>query len=256
MNIINTSYDWNGSLVKRSKTTRIILHHAAAIKCTAQDIHRWHLNRGWAGIGYHFFVNKQGKIYEGRPENVVGAHAGNNNLDSIGVCFEGNFEKEQMTNEQIKSGKELVSYLKGKYNIIVVQKHKDVNATVCPGKNFPFNEISCVSAKKEATPYNPTVLDWQKAAIADGYKFPRYGTDGKWGSECEAVANKAVLYRKYPYRNKSLTRFVQRYIGVEIDGKYGKETEKAVRSYQAKNKLNPDGKVGANTYRQILGLNL
>lgn len=254
MNIINTSYDWNGSLVKRSKTTRIILHHAAAIKCTAQDIHRWHLNNGWTGIGYHFFINKQGKIYSGRPENVVGAHAGNNNLDSIGVCFEGNFEKEQMTNEQIKSGKELVSYLKGKYNIIVVQKHKDVNATACPGKNFKFLEIAYAKPTKQAEKYKPSVLDFQKAAKADGYSFSKYGLDGLWGSECEGIAIKATLH-KGKKKNKSLIRLVQRFLCVDVDGIFGAKTKTAVLNFQTQNKLVADGIVGINTYKKILGVN-
>ena len=53
MNIVETNLKF-GSLGKRSKTTRIILHNADAKKCSAQDIHRWHKERGWAGMGYHF----------------------------------------------------------------------------------------------------------------------------------------------------------------------------------------------------------
>ena len=49
-----------GSMSRRSATKRIILHHAEASNCTVQDIHRWHLNNGWSGIGYHFFVRKDG----------------------------------------------------------------------------------------------------------------------------------------------------------------------------------------------------
>ena len=58
MNIIEKTYNWNGSLKNRTSTKRIILHHAESKSCTADDIHRWHLANGWAGIGYHFFVRK------------------------------------------------------------------------------------------------------------------------------------------------------------------------------------------------------
>ena len=75
MNIIEKTYNWNGKLSIRSKTSRIILHHAESSSCTADDIHQWHLDRGWSGIGYHFFVRKDGSVYRGRPENTVGAHA-------------------------------------------------------------------------------------------------------------------------------------------------------------------------------------
>ena len=62
MKINEVDYKWNGSLTKRAATTRIILHHAAAKTCTAQQIHSWHLANGWVGIGYHFFVRKDGSV--------------------------------------------------------------------------------------------------------------------------------------------------------------------------------------------------
>nr|WP_243240285.1 N-acetylmuramoyl-L-alanine amidase [[Clostridium] hylemonae] len=81
---------------RRSATKLIILHHAEASNCTVQDIHRWHKNNGWAGIGYHFLVRKDGSIYRGRPEWAVGAHASGSNSDSIGICFEGAYMTETM----------------------------------------------------------------------------------------------------------------------------------------------------------------
>ena len=74
----------------------------------------------------------------------MGAHAGNNNYDSIGVCFEGNYMTETaMPDAQRAAGAELVAYLKQKYGITKVQKHRDVNATGCPGDNFPFERPPC-----------------------------------------------------------------------------------------------------------------
>ena len=140
MQIIETTYKWAGSLARRGVTRRIILHHAAAVTCTPQQVHQWHLANGWSGIGYHFFVRKDGSVYRGRPEDTVGAHAGNNNYDSIGVCFEGSFDREEMPAAQKQAGKELVAYLKQKYGISTVQRHSDVNATGCPGGHFPFDK--------------------------------------------------------------------------------------------------------------------
>ena len=93
MKIIEKTYRWSGTLARRGVTRRIILHHAAAVTCSADQIHAWHLANGWSGIGYHFFVRKDGTVYSGRPEDTVGAHAGGSNSDSIGVCFEGSFDK-------------------------------------------------------------------------------------------------------------------------------------------------------------------
>lgn len=142
MNIIEKVYKLIGTLKKRTRTNRIILHHAAAIKCTVDQVDSWHKARGWTCIGYHFFVRKDGTIYRGRPEDTIGAHASNNNSDSIGICAEGNFEVETMPEAQKRALKELVSYLKKKYNITVVQRHRDIGQTDCPGKNYPFKEIA------------------------------------------------------------------------------------------------------------------
>ena len=128
------------TLTKRKTTNRCIFHHSAG-NGSVEQIHQIHKNNGWSGIGYHLYVRTDGTIYQGRPINMIGAHASNNNYDSIGVCFEGNFETSNMTDKQIEAGKEIVAYLKNKYKNIYFQKHKDVSSTACPGKNFKFDAI-------------------------------------------------------------------------------------------------------------------
>lgn len=96
------------------------------------------------------------------------------------------------------------------------------------------------------------VLEWQKAALADGFKFPKYGTDGKWGSECVSVAKKAICKKRITYKYRNLTKIVQKAVGVTVDGKFGNDTKNAVIAYQKKNNLTVDGCVGYNTWRKIL----
>ena len=153
MNIIETNLNF-GNLTKRSRTVRAILHHSAGSKASAEDIHRWHLANGWAGAGYHFLVRKDGSVYRLRPEWAVGAHASGSNSDSIGICFEGNFMTESMPTAQKQAGKELVAWVKKKYGFTKVQAHRDVQATGCPGTNFPFAEIANGSTGT-ATPTPP-----------------------------------------------------------------------------------------------------
>ena len=103
------------------------------------------------------------------------------------------------------------------------------------------------------------VLKWQKAAIADGYKppkyFAKYGADGDWGAECIAVASVAICKKQLVgYKNKNLTKIVQKAVGVTVDGKFGNDTKKAVIAYQKKNGLTADGVVGINTWKKILGI--
>lgn len=139
MNIIETNLSF-GTMSKRASTYRIILHHAA-MNGSVEDIHRVHKNKGWAGIGYHFYVRKDGSVYRGRPEWAIGAHASGSNYNSLGICAEGNFENESMSDAQKNAIIELVNYLKSKYGILVVQRHRDVGSTACPGKNYPYYAI-------------------------------------------------------------------------------------------------------------------
>ena len=99
-----------------------------------------------------------------------------------------------------------------------------------------------------------TVLEWQKAAIADGFKFPKYGADGTFGNECIAVAKKAIVKKRITYKYKNLTKLVQRVVGVDVDGLCGPNTAEAIKKYQLANSLLADGEVGLNTWKKILGI--
>ena len=149
MKIIETNFKFKNVLSKRKATNYIVLHHRAG-NGDAVSIHTQHLNQDYSGIGYHFYIRKDGSIYRGRPENTVGAHCQNFNSISIGVCFEGNFENEYMCEKQKNAGIELLNYLRITYKSAVVMQHKNLGSTACPGKNFPFNDIISQKLKKEA----------------------------------------------------------------------------------------------------------
>lgn len=141
MKINKINFWWNGQLVTRQKTNYIILHHRAG-DGDVMSIHEAHLNKGWSGIGYHFYIRKDGTIWQGRPIDKFGSHALGYNGESVGVCFEGNYETDViMPDAQKKSGQELITYLKGIFPKAQIKKHRDFNATACPGRYFPFEEI-------------------------------------------------------------------------------------------------------------------
>ena len=67
--------DFNEALKPRAFTDYIILHLSGVkARHSATDIHQWHKNKRWAGIGYHYFISKEGIIYECRQRDTVGAH--------------------------------------------------------------------------------------------------------------------------------------------------------------------------------------
>lgn len=254
MNIIEKTFDWRTGLSRRKSTEAIILHHADADKCTIEDIHSWHLQRGWSGVGYNFLVRKDGSIYRGRPEDVVGAHTSGHNLNTIGICFEGDFENEYMTDIQIKAGQELVKYLKDKYNISIVKGHRDYMATDCPGKNFPFDEIIDEKIKENIKNDKNLILEFQLSAQKDGFEFPKYGADGYYGKETEDVMKICIVKRRETFKNKNTTKLVQRLLGIKEDGLCGKNTENAIKAFQSKHGLISDGCVGLKTWKVLLNI--
>lgn len=141
MDIIKTNWNWNGKMQCRSSTKYIALHHAEASYCTAEQIDGWHKANGWSGIGYHFFVRKDGKIYEGRPIWAVGAHVQGMNDCSIGICAEGAYTREFMPDTQKKAICELLVYLKGIYPSAKIVGHREIGDSDCPGKNYPLEDI-------------------------------------------------------------------------------------------------------------------
>ena len=86
---------------------RVILHCAATSDTDklhqdfdVEDIDRWHKERGWDGVGYHFVIKRDGSIQEGRELSKYGAHTKGYNKDSIGICYVGS---HLPTVEQIES---------------------------------------------------------------------------------------------------------------------------------------------------------
>lgn len=140
--IIETNWNWASALSDRPRTDYIVLHHAEATVCSAIDVDSWHKSNGWSGIGYHFFVRKNGDIYRGRPLNKMGAHVSGMNSRSIGICAEGSYMKEVMPQTQKKAICELLVYLKDNfYPMAVIVGHKEIGSSDCPGANYPLEEI-------------------------------------------------------------------------------------------------------------------
>lgn len=148
MQIIETNLPTSGSFDRRNKTDEVILHHAEASRASVEDINRWHLGNGWAGIGYHYYIRKDGKVYRGRPEWAVGAHAKGHNNRSVGICCEGAYMTETMPAAQLAALKALIREVMAKYPGAKLLRHKDVNETDCPGRNFPWAEAQRYAEKE------------------------------------------------------------------------------------------------------------
>lgn len=120
---------------------KIIIHNADHPNCSVYDVDRWHRGNGWSGIGYHYFIRKDGSVWTGRPENAIGAHTIGQNSSSIGICLEGALMREKPTRAQLNSLYYLISDIRDRRGNLPVYGHKDFNNTDCPGVNFPLEQF-------------------------------------------------------------------------------------------------------------------
>lgn len=107
---------------------------------TATDIDRWHKQRGFKKIGYHYVVLLDGTIQTGREESEIGAHVSGYNSYSIGICYIGGMDaankkpKDTRTEAQKDSLVKLLKELKKKYPTAKILGHRDFPkvAKACP----------------------------------------------------------------------------------------------------------------------------
>jgi peptidoglycan hydrolase-like amidase len=141
-----------------SPDIKLLVVHHTAVKVSGdarsgaermRALYAYHsMNRGWGDIGYHYVIDDDGQIYQGRAggPSVVGGHVYCNNVGTIGVSLMGNFEIEEPTQAQMKSLQWLLSTLAEQYKIDLggtvrfhgktlptIVGHRQLVSTDCPG---------------------------------------------------------------------------------------------------------------------------
>ena len=88
---------------KPMKEIEYLVVHCAATPSTmdigVKEITKWHIERGFFTIGYHFVIRRDGDVESGRPMDRPGAHARGYNERSIGICLVGGTKKDGKTVE-------------------------------------------------------------------------------------------------------------------------------------------------------------
>ncbi|WP_104758189.1 N-acetylmuramoyl-L-alanine amidase [Helicobacter salomonis] len=129
------------------KVNKIIVHCSATKEgknFNAQDIDRWHKERGFNKIGYHYIIGINGEVERGRMLSEIGAHVKGHNSDSVGICYIGGLDergrpKDTRTPEQINALHNLLDYLTRMFPDATIYGHRDFE----PNKDCP-----CFEAKE------------------------------------------------------------------------------------------------------------
>lgn len=123
------------------RTISEIIIHCTATKPLAHinvnDVRRWHQQRGFNDIGYHYLVLVDGTIEVGRPLSAIGAHCKGHNAHSIGICYVGGLNDkgkpaDTRTPAQREAMRSLLISLKHRFPDATIHGHRDFAAKACP----------------------------------------------------------------------------------------------------------------------------
>jgi hypothetical protein len=119
----------------------VAIHHSASLLAsneTMRSIQDLHMDRnGWADVGYHYAIDRNGILYEGRDIHVRGVNVAKHNTGTIGVVVMGNFEEENPLDIQLTVLQTLVNWLAQTYPLTHLAGHGEFNPeSQCPGKNM------------------------------------------------------------------------------------------------------------------------
>lgn len=129
----------------RIKTDTLVIHCAATkpgMDIGVEQITKWHIDRGFDTIGYHYVIRRSGVVEKGRAEDAEGAHAIAVNGTSIGICLVGGVDNDlqwenNFSQAQFRSLKSLIILLKNKYPIEKIIGHYEVE----PKKECPSFDV-------------------------------------------------------------------------------------------------------------------
>lgn len=163
INIIEKNHKFERGFRWRRQTDWLIFHHVGPMPesaVTSETVHRWHLSRGWNGIGYHAVILPSGEIEEGRPMAAQGAHTRGMNSASIGVLVVGDFTQYPPSYSQIHSAIEFGKWIHEKNPGIKIAGHEAFVNTECPGHLFPIDRIR--DGIKGGSKVEREELSWQQ----------------------------------------------------------------------------------------------
>lgn len=134
--------------------SRITVHHDGMSAFTSrsqadatrriESIRKSHVGKGWADIGYHYIIDPAGRVYEGRPVSLQGAHVKYNNPHNLGVMVLGNYMLQSPTPQTLAALDHILASMMRRYRVGVarVYTHQELRPTACPGTSIQQHMLS------------------------------------------------------------------------------------------------------------------
>jgi len=131
------------------KINKIIIHCSATPvgrEVSVSTIRKWHLQRGFSDIGYHYVIHLDGKISVGRDINRIGAHCSGQNTGSIGICYVGGMTKDMKKAKDTRTQAQKDSLIKLMHELIY-KYNKDM--TIHGHNEYSNKSCPCYNVQKE-----------------------------------------------------------------------------------------------------------
>lgn len=117
------------------KIRRVFLHCSASDNPEHDDIsviRKWHAQRGFTDVGYHWFIKKDGTVQAGRSVDQIPAAQQGHNTGTLAICLHG-LDKLKFTEAQFESlralCREINTIHQGK---VTFHGHCEVSSKTCP----------------------------------------------------------------------------------------------------------------------------
>ena len=167
------------------KIDEIIIHCTAtrpdwwqnkSAQAKVKEVCRWHIDRGWSDIGYHYLIDRDGTVVEGRPAERTGAHVKGHNTGTIGVALFGGLGgsagdsfADHFTQEQEDALRGLIADLQVEHtDIRKISGHNQYAAKACPCFSVPawLKEAPAPKMKPPVADEKPRALAQSKTVRA------------------------------------------------------------------------------------------
>lgn len=205
---------------------------------TSEILAYWKNHHGWKNPGYHFEINADGSVEELQPIEKIANGVAGYNSHSIHISYKGGIDKkgnpiDNRTSAQIESQIKLIKKYKAMFPNAVVLGHRDFSTDL--NGNGIIDKWEWI---KSCPAFD--VRDWLKTVNLESVVTP----------------SKIVYKLNYPLIKDSHVGVIQKSLiskgyKIELDSVFGEETDTAIRSFQRKNGLVPDGIVGKNTLLKL-----
>ena len=106
-----------------------------------ESVREYHRSRNFQDIGYHFAIDRAGRVWQLRSLAYEGQHTRSNNPHNVGIVVLGNFDMQSLTSAQKEKIKAFATIVRKQYNLTAsrIYTHQELVSTECPGDNMqPF----------------------------------------------------------------------------------------------------------------------